>query len=72
VKEQQMAHVTLTGDMTGDYIVSDRRDDGTLVLVPESEVDASLRQHGLRRATPPEFDAFVAQHGPLLPADDEG
>ncbi len=68
-----MPHVTLTGDLTGNYVVSDRRDDGTLVLVPESAVDASLRAHGLRAATPAEADAWFAEHADvLLPPDDEG
>lgn len=65
--------MTLSGDVTGEYIVSDRRDDGTLVLVPESEVDASLRASGLRAATPSEADEWFAQHaGVMLPPDDEG
>lgn len=63
--------MTLSGDVTGEYIVSDRRDDGTLVLVPE--VDASLRVSGLRAATPIEADEWFGQHaGVMLPPDDEG
>lgn len=68
-----MRHVTLTGDLTGEYIVRDRRDDGTLVLVPESDVDAGLRSHGLRAATASEAEAWFAQHADvMLPADGEG
>jgi hypothetical protein len=49
-----MPHVALTGDLTGEYVVSDHRDDGTLVLVPESDVNAGLRASRLRAATPSE------------------
>ncbi len=67
-----MAHVTLDGDLTGDYAVTEQREDGTLVLTPQTAYHASLKRRGLRAATPDELDAWVAEHGPLLPADDEG
>lgn len=73
VKEQPMPHVTLVGDdLDGDYVVQEARPDGTLVIAPESEAQASMRGRGLRAATPEEFEAFIAEHGPLLPADGEG
>jgi hypothetical protein len=68
-----LPHVTLTGDLTGEYVVSDHRDDGTLVLVPESDVSAGLRANGLRAATPSGADAWFAEHADvMLPPDGEG
>jgi len=69
----EMPHVTLTGDVAGEYLIREERPDGTLVLAPETAAQASLRRLGARAATPAEFDAFVAEHsGQLLPSDGEG
>jgi len=69
----EMPHVTLTGDIAGEYLIREERPDGTLVLAPETAAQASLRRLGARSATPVEFDAFVAEHGgQLLPDDGEG
>jgi hypothetical protein len=66
----EQAHVTLSGDIAGEYIVEDRRPDGRLVLVPD-EYPATVPKYGGRRATPEEFEAFVAEHN-ILPPDGEG
>ena len=64
-----MTHVTLAGDITGDYLVDERLDDGRLVLRPDTGVDAIIeRTGGGQRLTPEEFE----QHFGRLPADDEG
>lgn len=63
-------HVTPTGDVTGECVVSDRRPDGSLVLVPESLTDASMRAQGLRPATDGEAEAWFAQHTDVLLAPD--
>jgi hypothetical protein len=69
MKEQDMAHVTLAGDLTGEYIVTEQRPDGTIVAKPDTSADAILRRHGLEPATLKEFEA---EHGELLPPDGEG
>jgi hypothetical protein len=62
-------HVSIEGT---DYVVAEKHEDGSLVLRPDLSTDAMLRRQGARRATPEEFEAFVAEHGPLLPPDGEG
>ncbi len=70
----RQAHVTLSGDIAGEYVVEDRRPDGRLVLVPDPDLsaDAILARHDARAATAEEFAAFEAEHGPFLPPDGEG
>ncbi len=63
-------HVTLSGDIVGEYVVKDKRPDGELRLVPD-EYPATVPKYGGRRATPEEFEAFVAEHD-ILPPDGEG
>ena len=68
-----MTHVTLTGDeqLAGDYVVRDRRDDGTIVLARQSASDADLQALGARPATTAEFEQVAEALG-VLPADGEG
>lgn len=60
-------HVTLSGDIIGEYLVKDRRPDGELRLVPD-EYPVTVPKYGGRRATPEEFE----QHFGDLPTDGEG
>ncbi len=60
--------MTLSGDLSGDYVVEDRRPDGRVVLRPDSSVKAMLSRHRERELTPEEFD----QHLGELPTDGEG
>jgi hypothetical protein len=69
VKEQQMPHVTLAGDRTGEYVIAEERADGTLVLLPDTSVAAILARMG---AEPASLEDFEAEHGPLGPGDDDG
>jgi hypothetical protein len=62
------AHVTLSGDLSGDYVVEDHRPDGRVLLRPDLSVKAMLARHGERRLTPEEFE----QHFGQLPTDGEG
>jgi hypothetical protein len=62
------AHVTLSGDLSGEYVVEDRRPDGRVVLRPDLSVRAMLARHGERKLTPDEFE----QHFGDLPTDGEG
>jgi hypothetical protein len=70
------AHMTLSGDIVGEYIVKDRRPNGELTLVPDTYPKVTwaemLERSGGRDATPEEFAAFEAEYGPFLPADGEG
>lgn len=61
-----MSHVTLVGDLTGEYLVREQRPDGTLLLAPnETSLEAVRRRHGLRRLTPEEFGVHFGD----LPSD---
>lgn len=64
-------HVTLSGDIVGEYIVKDRRPNGELTLVPDIYPTVTPK-YGGRPATAEEFAAFEAEYGPLLPPDGEG
>jgi hypothetical protein len=73
------AHVTLSGDRAGEYMIEEERPDGRLVLVPDSEDPyptvtwADMKDPAARDMTPKEFEAFMAEHGPhMLPPDGEG
>jgi hypothetical protein len=62
------AHVTLSGDLSGEYVIEDRRPDGRVLLRPDLSVKAMLGRHGERELTPEEFE----QHFGALPTDGEG
>ena len=64
----EQAHVTLSGDLSGDYVVEDHLPDGRVVLRPDLSVKAMLARHGERRLTSDEFE----QHFGQLPTDGEG
>jgi len=68
LQSMEPAHVTLTGDLSGDYVVEDRRPDGRVLLRPDLSVKAMLARHGERKLTPEEFE----QHFGQLPTDGEG
>ena len=62
------AHVRLSGDLSGEYVIEDRRPDGRVLLRPDLSVKAMLSRHGERELTPEEFE----QHFGALPTDGEG
>ncbi len=66
----RQAHVTLSGDIAGEYVVEDQRPDGRLVLVPDPDlsVDAILARHGAKPMSAEDFE----RHFGDLPTDDEG
>jgi hypothetical protein len=68
----ERAHVTLSGDISGRYVVEERDPSGRLVLVPDTSWKAILDRSGGRQATPDEITAFEREHGPFLPPDGEG
>jgi hypothetical protein len=66
---QRASHVTLNGDVSGDYVVVEKRDDGSLVLRPDTSMEAIRRRHN---ATPAKLEDFEAEYGPVQPPDGEG
>jgi hypothetical protein len=63
-------HVTLVGDVAGDYIVEETRVDGRLVLAPDPEptIEEVHREQGTRPMSASEFDRYFGD----LPSDGEG
>ncbi len=71
--EQQLVHVTLSGDIAGDYVVQEQQPDGSLVLVPDTSWRAILARSGGKELTPQQWEDFLVEHGPhMLPPDGEG
>jgi hypothetical protein len=69
----RQAHVKLSGDIVGEYVVEDRHPDGRLVLVPDTSAEAIRARGGARRLTAEEWQDFLSEYGPqMLPPDDEG
>lgn len=64
----KQAHVTLSGDIVGEYVVENRSADGRLVLVPDLSVKAILARHGERPMSAEDFQ----RHFGDLPTDNEG
>jgi len=64
----EQAHVKLSGDINGEYIVKDERPDGELTLVPDTSAEAILDRLGHTPATLAEFEN---EYGPVLPPDGE-
>jgi hypothetical protein len=66
--EQQLVHVTLSGDINGEYLVKDEGPDGEITLVPDTSIAAVRQRLGTEPMTAEEFE----QHFGDLPTDDEG
>jgi hypothetical protein len=69
VATEQTKHVTLSGDRTGEYVVLEERDDGSLVVAPDTSAEAIRRRHGM---TPATLEEFEGEYGPIQPPDGEG
>jgi hypothetical protein len=70
VSKQQ--HVVVSGDISGRYVVKDRRESGELTLVPDTSAEAIRERAGLREPTDEQAEAFWREHEPhMLPPDDE-
>jgi hypothetical protein len=66
-------HVTLSGDLAGEYIIEEQRPDGRLVLVRDTSIAAIRKRQGTRAMTPEESADFWREHGPhMQPPDGEG
>jgi hypothetical protein len=66
---ERAPHVTVEGDISGDYSIVKERDDGSLVLRPDTSIEAVRRRHN---ATPATLEEFEAEYGPVQPPDGEG
>lgn len=60
---------TSRGDRTGEYVLGDKRADGSLVVAPDASMEAIHRRHN---ATPATLEEFEAEYGPAEPSDGEG
>ena len=69
VESERDLRVTLAGDRSGDYVIIDEREDGFLILAPDTSMAAIRRRHGLEPATLGEFET---EYGPVQPPDGEG
>jgi hypothetical protein len=68
-----VAHVTLSGDIAGRYVVTGQRPDGELRLVPDTSAQAIRERGGSRRLTEGEWQDFLTEYGPHMgPPDGEG
>ena len=61
-------HITLAGDLNGEYVVDEVLDDGRLVIRPDTSAQAIHRRQGLEPISAGEFE----QHFGHLPTDHEG
>ncbi len=68
----EKAHVTLSGDIEGAYVVVERGPGPELRIVPDTSWKAMLKGTGERDATAAEIAAIEREHGPFLPPDGEG
>ncbi len=50
------AHITLAGDLNGEYVVDAVLDDGRLVIRPDTSAAAIHRRQGLEPISAEEFD----------------
>ena len=68
----EQAHVKLSGDIKGRYVVTDRRASGELTLVPDTSAEAIRERAGLLDPTPEQAETFWRENEPhMLPPDDE-
>ena len=66
---ERAPHVTVKGDISGDYIIVEKREDGSIVLKPDTSMEAIRRRHN---ATPATLEDFEAEFGAVQPPDGEG
>lgn len=62
------AHVRLSGELSGEYLVDEVLEDGRVVLRPDTSAAAIRQRAGLEPVTDTEFDRAFGH----LPSDGEG
>ena len=55
----EYAHVKLSGDRAGEYVVTDERPDGSLTLVPDTSWKAIRERSGAHDATKEKWESFL-------------
>ena len=67
--EEAVLKVTLTEpEIAGSYVVAERQGDGTLVLAPDTSIEAIRARQGTEPMSPEDFE----EHFGDLPRDGEG
>ena len=72
---KQQLHIKVSGGLEGDFLVTEERGADEFVITRESgppSLKEIRKRSGARPATPEEFAAFEAEHGPFIPPDGEG
>lgn len=69
ISGMEFAHVRLSGDRAGEYVVTEERPDGSLTLVPDTSFEAIRKRLGTEPGTLADFEA---EYGPVQPPDGEG
>lgn len=64
MSSDRATHETLSGDLSDDYIVVEQRDDGSVVVKPDTSMAAIHRRN---RLTPATLEEFEAEYGPVQP-----
>jgi hypothetical protein len=62
------AHVILSGDVSGRYVVTEKRPDGELTLVPDTSIGAIRERQGTKPMPREQFEEIFGD----LPTDGEG
>jgi hypothetical protein len=65
----EQPHVKLSGDFEGPYVVEETRDDGRLLVAPNTSAQAIMERLG---HTPATLGEFEAAYGAIKPPDGEG
>jgi len=68
MKEAPMKVTLNEPEIAGDYIVAERNPDGSLLLAPDTSIEAIRKRLGSRPMSPEEFE----RHFGRLPRDGEG
>jgi hypothetical protein len=58
----EQPHVKLSGDIEGPYVVEESRDDGRLLVAPDTSAQAIRKRLGTEPVTLAEFEA---EYGPV-------
>jgi hypothetical protein len=69
ISRMKFAHVRLSGDRAGEYVVTEERPDGSLTLVPDTSFDAIRKRLGTEPGTLADFEA---EYGPVRPPTARG
>lgn len=62
--------VTLPDGTTGQYVIEEEREDGSLVIRRRTELEQVLERQGTRAMPEEEFETLIAPH--VQPPDGEG